>query len=142
MNFWRKYARPQNDMSTRLKHEFVIGPQRHSELFQRAARLYFCIRCKSRFLVCKNTVVVLDQNESPIAGEEGLRQFNTFEEGPCPVLSALAQAAPAYAYGVKLRLRRKDDERRYLAPSHIPAWSGRPRPLLRVLTRMRADLGR
>ena len=40
-----------------------------------------------------------------------------------------------------LPLRRKRDEPCNLAPSHVPARCGRPRTLLRVLTRVREDLG-
>jgi len=141
MNLWRKRPSLQNGRTTRLKHDFVIGTQRHSDLSGRAARLYYCIRCKWSFLVCGSKVAVLNEDERPIVGEESLRRFNTFEEGPCPVLEAFASAALASAESLRVPLRSRRDESGSLAP-HIPAWSARPRPSLRVITRMRENFGR
>jgi hypothetical protein len=92
MNFWRKLTTSQNGRTTRLRHDFVIGPQRHSDLFGRPARLYYCVRCKFSFLVCGSKVAVLDEDELPITGEESLRGFDTFGEGPCPVLEVVSAA--------------------------------------------------
>jgi len=134
MKFWSTCAT--SSRAPRLRHNFIVGPQRHIDLFGRAARLYYCVRCKWSFLVRKNTVVVLDENESPIAGEESLRRFNTFGEGPCLVLAAFVAAALAHADAAAAPSRSRHDEFVNAAPSHIPARS-RPRPLLRVLTRAR-----
>jgi hypothetical protein len=135
MNLWRKSANQQR--AARLKHDFVIGPQRHNELFGRPARLYYCVRCKWSFMVCGSTVAVLDEDGSPVAGEESLRRFNTLAEGPCPVLEAFVSATLAAADALRPPVRRRRDEPVNPAPSHIPAWSYRPRPLLYVLSRVR-----
>ena len=145
MNIWRKLMSLQNGLTTtRLRHDFVIGPQRHSDLFGRAARLYYCVRCKYSFLVCGSKVAVLDEDEVPITGEESLRRFNTFGEGPCPVLEAFVAATMAREETLRPPSRSKRDEPGSVAPVapiHIPAWSARPRPSLRVLTRMRENFG-
>ena len=145
MNIWRKLMSLQNGLTTtRLRHDFVIGPHRHSDLFGRAARLYYCVRCKYSFLVCGSKVAVLDEDEVPITGEESLRRFNTFGEGPCPVLEAFVAATMAREETLRPPSRSKRDEPGSVAPGapiHIPAWSARPRPSLRVLTRMRENFG-
>jgi len=144
MNFWRKLTTLQNGLTTRLRHDFVIGPQRHSDLFGRTARLYYCVRCKFSFLVCGSKVAVLNEDEVPITGEESLRRFNTFGEGPCPVLEAFVSAA-ARAEALRPPSRSKRDQPggvAPVAPIHMPAWASRPRPSLRVLTRMRENFGR
>jgi hypothetical protein len=132
MNLWRKREKSHDQQATRLKHDIVIGPQRHSDLFGREARLYYCVRCKWSFLVCGSTVAVLDENQNPVTGEESLRRFNTFAVGPCPVLESFASAALTEA---PWRSRRYEPGSR--APNRLPAWSAKPRPLLRVLTRAR-----
>jgi len=73
-----------------MRHEFVIGPLCDSALFERKAKLYYCIQCKWSFLVCESKVEVLDEGGNPLAGDEISGRFGTFEEGPCPVLEALA----------------------------------------------------
>ena len=145
MNFRRKLTISQNGLTTRLRHDFVIGPQRHSDLFGRPARLYYCVRCKFSFLVCGSKVAVLDEDELPITGEESIRRFNTFGEGPCPVLEAFVSAAMAREETLRPPSRSRRDEPGSVAPVapiHIPAWSARPRPSLRLLTRMRENFGR
>jgi len=141
MNLWRKRPSVQNGRTTPLKHNFVIGPRRHSDLFGRAARLYYCVRCKWSFLVCGSKVAVLDEDGSPIVGEESLRRFDTLGEGPCPVLDAFVSAALASAESLRVPLRSRRDESGSLAP-HIPARSARPRPSLHVITRVRENFGR
>ncbi len=145
MNFWRKPTSLQDGLPTRLRHEFVIGPERHSDLFGRPARLYYCVRCKSSFLVCGSKVAVLNEDEVPLTGEESLRRFNTFGEGPCPVLEAFVSAAMARAQTVRPPSRSKRRQPGSVPPAtpiHAPAWAGRPRPSLRLLTRMRENFGR
>jgi hypothetical protein len=142
MNSWRKSMSLQEGLPTRLRHDFVIGPQRHSDLFERPARLYFCVRCKSSFLVCGRKVAVLDEDEVPLTGEESLLRFNTFGEGPCPVLEAFVSAATARAEALRPPSRSKRDQPGSMTPVtpiHTPAWAPRPRPSLRLLTRMRAN---
>src|ERR1700728_962164 len=118
MNLWRKPANQQR--AARLKHDFVIGPQRHNELFGRPARLYYCVRCKWSFMVCGSTVAVLDEDGSPVAGEESLRRFNTLAEGPCPVLEAFVSATLAASNALRPPVRKKRDEPGNPVPSHIP----------------------
>jgi hypothetical protein len=93
----------------RLRHDFAIGPQRHSDLFERPARVYYCVRCKFTFLVCGSKVAVLNEDEVPITGEDSLRGFNTFGEGPCPVLEAFVSAMTARAEALRPPLRSKGD---------------------------------
>jgi len=144
MNFWRKRTSLQNGLATRLRHDFVIGPQRHSDLFGQAARLYYCVRCKSSFLVCGSKVAVLDEDDVPLTGEESLRRFRTFGEGPCPVLETFVSAVMAREETLRPPSRGKRVEPVSLAPAapvHMPAWSARSRPSLRLLTRMRENFG-
>jgi hypothetical protein len=140
MNLWRKSANQQQ--AARLKHDFVIGPQRHNELFGRPARLYYCVRCKWSFMVGGSNVVVLDEDGSPLIGEESLRRFSTLAEGPCPVLEAFVSATVAASNALRPPVRGKRDETVNPVPSHTPAWSYRPRPLLHALSRVRQELGR
>jgi hypothetical protein len=146
MNFWRKHTNLQNGLTTtRLRHDFLIGPQRHSDLFEKPARLYYCCRCKFSFLVCGSKVAVLNEDEVPITGEESLRRFNTFGEGPCPVLEAFVSAAVARAETLRPSSRSKRQEPNDVAPAapfQMPPWTTRPRPSLRLLTRVREDFGR
>jgi hypothetical protein len=140
MNLWRKLATPQRTVP--LKHDFLVGPQRHNELFGRAARLYNCMRCKWSFMVCGSTVAVLDEDGSPVVGEESLRRFNTFAQGPCPVLEAFVSATLVATDALHPPARRTLDELVNPTPSHIPAWAHRRRPLLHVRSRVREGLGR
>ncbi|HVB81527.1 MAG TPA: hypothetical protein VNE82_16470 [Candidatus Binataceae bacterium] len=140
MNLWPKRASLPRTVP--LRHDFVVGPQRHSELLLRPARLYYCIRCKWSFLVGANTIVVLDEDENPLAGEESIRRFKTFAQGPCPSLEAFVSTALSDADAARARSRRKRDEPGSPAPSHFSACSARPRSVLRVLTRARGDSGR
>jgi hypothetical protein len=142
MNLWRKRASLQDGLTTRLRHDFVIGPQRYSDLFAHPARLYYCVRCKWSFLVCGSKVAVLNEDQSPVVGEESFRRFNTFAEGACPVLESFVSAAAARAEALRPPSVGKRDEPGSVAPMQMPAWSGRPRPSLRVLTRMRENPGR
>ena len=135
MNLWRKSVNPRR--AVRLKHDFVIGPQRHHELFGQPARLYYCLRCKWSYLVCGSSVAVLDEDGGPLAGEESLRRFNTLAEGPCPVLEAFVSATQADSDTLRPPVRTKLSEPANPAPSYIPAWSYKPRPLVHALTRVR-----
>jgi hypothetical protein len=137
MNLWRKLASPQP--AARLRHDLLVGPHRHSELFGRPARLYYCVRCKWSFVVCGRAIAILDENGGPVA-EESLRRFNTLAEGACPVLEAFISAALADV--LRASSRSKRDEPGDLAHSHTPVLSGRPRPLLRILTRVQEEFGR
>jgi hypothetical protein len=92
MGFWAKVfsaAQPQRA----LRHEFAIGPLHQNPLFQRKARLYYCIRCKWSFLVSGTTVVALDKKGNPLAGAESANRVRTFAQGPCPRVVAFALAA-------------------------------------------------
>ena len=94
MKLWRKRVYPERcDRS--LRHEFVIGPRCDSSLFAEKARVYYCVRCRWNFLVCRSRVAVLDERGNPLTGTESSDRFNTFEEGPCPVLEALTSPEAA-----------------------------------------------
>jgi hypothetical protein len=127
-----------------LRHEFVVGPLCDSSLSQRKVRLYYCIRCKWNFLVCGSKVAVLDERGNPLTGTESSDRFNTFAEGPCPVLKALALTWDVLSETETAARapRRIGNESRNLAPSNIRLGSTRPRPLFRVFSRLRENLGR
>ena len=141
VNFWNSgEAAPKRDFEP-LRHQFVIGPLCQSDLCLGKSRLYYCCKCKWMFLVCGSKVAVLDQHGEPIVGEESRRRFSTFEEGPCPVLKSFASAAVA-GEAIRATLRRNLNESVRVASRHVSVRSLRPRPVLRVLTRLREDLGR
>ena len=125
-----------------LRHEFVVGPLCDSSLSERKARLYYCIRCKWNFLVCGSKVAVLDERGNPLTGTESSDRFNTFAEGPCPVLEALTWDIPNGTETAAIAPWRNGNESRNLAPSNIRLGSTRPRPLFRVFSRVRENLGR
>jgi hypothetical protein len=102
VKFWESSAPALKRPSRSLRHEFVIGPLCDSNLSPGKARLYYCIKCKWSFLVCGSEVAVLDEDGSPLIGKESLRRFNTFEEGPCPVLEAFVSAALPHAGSLRL----------------------------------------
>jgi hypothetical protein len=92
------------------------------------------------FLSGGSRVAVLDDDGTPLVGEDSLHRFKTFEDGPCPVLEAFASAAAELA-SVGPQLKRQRDQRNHLASRHLRSWPGRARPLLRVLSRLREDSG-
>jgi hypothetical protein len=143
--WWKREKSPARETAS-LRHDFVIGPQRYSELFGRPARLYYCVRCKWSFLVGGSKVVVLDEHQKPIVGEESLRRFNSLAQGPCPVLEAFMSAALATAQASRVTLQNgqqnAQDEPGRMVPFRIPARTARPRPVLRLLGRMRANFVR
>jgi hypothetical protein len=142
MKLWRKREKSPAREIASLRHDFVIGPQRYSEMFGRPARLYHCVRCKWSFMVGGSKVVVLDEHQKPIAGEESLRRFNSLGQGPCPVLEAFMSAAQATTHASRVMLQNGQGEPGPMAPLRIPALTARPRPSLRLLGRMRANFVR
>jgi hypothetical protein len=84
MKLWQSRAVASESCDRSLRHEFLIGPLCNTSLVQEKARLYYCTRCKWSFLVCGSKVAVLDEDGSPLVGEDGLRRFKTFEEGSVP----------------------------------------------------------
>lgn len=74
-----------------LRHTFAIGPLCDTYLFKRRARLYYCARCSWSFLVSGSAAAVIDAEGRPLAGEEAAKRFQSFENGPCPVLEGLAK---------------------------------------------------
>lgn len=71
-------------------------------MFQRKARMYYCIRCKWSFLVCDRQVIVIDEHGTPLAGAQSAERFDTLESGPCPALEALHHSDPVKGYLVRL----------------------------------------
>ena len=140
MKLWGKGEKSPVRDTTSLKHDFVIGPQRYSELFGRPARLYHCVRCKWSFLVGGSKVVVLDEHQKPIVGEESLKRFDSLGQGPCPVLEAIMSAALATGQASRVEPQNEPEKSARIAPVRILASTARPRPVLRLLGRMRANL--
>jgi hypothetical protein len=135
MNFWKNRSDGLARRLTDTRHQFVIESLCKSALFQQKARLYYCIRCEWSFLVCGRKVAVLDEDGSPLIGEESLRRFETFKEGPCPVLEAFVSAASFNAGPLELHFRRKF-ESDPLASRRAQTQSARPWPALRVVSRV------
>jgi len=110
-------------------------------MFRHKARLYYCIHCKWSFLVCERQVVVLDEHGNPLAGAQGSERFDTLEEGPCPGLAALQPHPPVTVYVVHLKPGRNHNESNNLAANNVSAGSVEPRPVLRLHTRLRKNIG-
>ena len=142
MKLWQRHDVTTEPRRSNSRHEFVIGPLCDNNLSSGKARLYYCRLCKWSFLVCGNKVAVLDADGEPLACAESIRQFSTFEAGPCPVLEAFASVALTGLDKSRPSIRSKYDERNDLAPNHLSARPDRPQPLLRILTGMRENLGR
>ncbi len=143
MTFLGHESESESESGRNLRHECVIGPLCDHPLFKRKARVYYCILCTWSFLVSGNTVVVLDENHKPVGDEEGVRRFSTFEARPCPVLEGLVEEAfGAMSTNPAIESRRNSDGCRNLATSTVPAWTRGPRPLFRIFSRLREDLGR
>ena len=87
---------------------------------------------------------MLDERGKPLIGSESSVRFDTFEEGPCPVLKALTSDVPSETDTESAAIApwRNGYELGNLASSNIRLGSVRPRPLFRVFTRLREDLGR
>jgi len=77
------------------RHEFVIGPLCDSEVLGGKVRLFYCLRCRSSFLVSGSKVAVVDQGGNSLAGGESSKRSGNFEEGLCPVLEAFASESLA-----------------------------------------------
>jgi hypothetical protein len=133
---------PAWESTASLRHEFAIGPLREHPLFKSKARQYYCIRCEWTYLVSGATVVVLDGNGSPLAGDEGTKRFNTFALGPCPVLEALT--SEAYDDTTKSLVNEIDDSKEsgYWGRVHVSGRNFGVGPLRRILSRLRGDLRR
>ena len=142
MKLWKSHTfRPERRASS-FRHEFVIGPMCDSALFRQKARLYYCVRCNWRFLVCGATVVVLDQDGHPLDNPDSSARFATFAEGPCPMLTEIEARCPLEAPVVNHDFRRNSNERSTMATRNISIGSGWAWPLSRVFSRLRENLGR
>jgi hypothetical protein len=137
MKFWANHLASLEPRRMATRHEFVIGPLCKHTVFQQKARLYYCMRCQWSFLVCGSKVAVLDEDGSPLGGDESRRRFTTFEEGPCPVLEAFVSAASFNTDLPKPQFSKESDaEPGHLAPPHLHTRSGRRRPALQVVSPM------
>jgi hypothetical protein len=125
-----------------FRHQFVIGPLRDSPFFPGKARLYYCLQCRWEFLVCGSRVAILDERGILLIGAESSARFDIFEESPCPVLTAFIANASIELETAPMAPWRKYNESGDLATGKFPARAGRPRPLFRVFSRLREDLGR
>jgi hypothetical protein len=84
---WFK-RRPRQTNLTRLatRHNFAIAPTGLGDPFGGKGWRYTCAWCNWSFVVKGRTVVVIDDDGSPMTGKKALVRFNTFAEGPCPAL--------------------------------------------------------
>jgi len=75
----------------KLKHNFVIKFLKKPGLFQPQPYLYFCVRCRFRYLVnqTRGTVVAVDSEGKPLSEPENSARIATFSQGPCPALEPL-----------------------------------------------------
>jgi hypothetical protein len=82
-----------------LRHNFVVGPRTASAITGELSQLFYCARCRWRFLVSRSGVVVLHDDGSVMTGPEADSRFASFECGPCPALEVLdpTRSAPAAA---------------------------------------------
>ena len=103
MRLWARHFPSPDSYQGSLRHDFVIGPLSDSPLFKRKARLYCCIRCDWRFLVCGTKVAILDGKGVALTGTQASARFNTFQDGPCPVLAAFASEMAAKAQSARPR---------------------------------------
>ena len=85
---------------------------------------------------------MLDERGDPLTGTESSERFSTLGEGPCPVLEALTSSISNGTGTAAIAPRRNGNERSNLAPGNIRLGPVRPRPLFRVFSRLREDLGR
>jgi hypothetical protein len=92
--------------------------------------------------VCGSRVAVVDGDERPIVGEESFKRFTTFEAGPCPILEAFASVALTDVDNFRLSFRSESNEHSNLASGDFPTRPNRTRPVLRVFTGLRENLGR
>jgi len=141
MKLWQRHAEVAERLAS-SRHEFVIGPLRDSNLSSHKARIYYCRLCKWSFLVCGNRVAVIDEDGRPLVGRESSIRFSTFEEGPCPVLEAFSSASMADVDKSQQPFRSEYHEPSNLASANFPTRPDRPRPLLRVFTGLRENIGR
>jgi hypothetical protein len=80
-----------------LHHNFVVGPLHQSTLTGEKCHLFFCARCRGRFLVSRSGVVVLDDDGAVMKGADAATRFDSFENGPCPALEAMNREIPVVA---------------------------------------------
>jgi hypothetical protein len=141
MKLWHRHTEAAK-RSLSSRHEFVIGPLRDSNLSSQKARIYYCRLCKWSFLVCGNRVAVIDEDGQLPVGRESSTRFNTFEEGPCPVLEAFSSASMADVDKSQQPFRSEYHEPSNLASGNFPTRPQRPRPVLRVFAGLRENIGR
>jgi hypothetical protein len=72
-----------------LRHNFVVGPLHKSDVTGEDSHLFFCARCRWRFLVSDSGVVVLGDDGGVMSGSGADLRFDSFERGPCPALEAM-----------------------------------------------------
>ena len=141
MKLWERHTEAAERPAS-SRHEFVIGPLRESNLSSQKARIYYCRLCKWSFLVCGSRVAVIDEDGQPLVGRESSTRFSTFEEGPCPVLEAFSSASMADVDKSQPPFRSEYNELSNLASGNFPTRPDRPRPVLRVFTGLRENIGR
>ena len=84
-------------------HELVIGPLCDDSLFSRKARLYFCMKCKQRFLVCGDRYALLDRRGNVMATIAAQDRSDSLEQALCPARDLKQPTPPVKAFIVHLR---------------------------------------
>jgi hypothetical protein len=85
-----RFARPSKMRRVgALRHNFVVGPLHPSALTGENSQLFFCARCRWRFLVSRAGVVVVANDGNAMKGADADSRFDSFENGPCPALEAM-----------------------------------------------------
>jgi hypothetical protein len=89
MTLWKQGRPPRMPGAVVLRHNFVVGPLHQSAITGEESQLFFCARCRWRFLLSRSRVVVLDDHGAVMSGADADARFDSFERGPCPALESM-----------------------------------------------------
>ncbi|HUO04174.1 MAG TPA: hypothetical protein VMU16_03145 [Candidatus Binataceae bacterium] len=103
MGFFRNLFRKQEHSPATNGHELIIGPLCDNALFSSKARLYFCIQCKQRFLVCGNRYALMDRRGNVLATIASQDNAESLEQSVCPARDMKQPKPPVKAFIVHLR---------------------------------------
>jgi hypothetical protein len=75
---------PAQPVNRGRRHDFVVLRPGPRDPFGGGGLCYTCLACRWAFVVKGNRVVVLDDDGSPMSGEEARQRLDTLAMGPCP----------------------------------------------------------